>query len=256
MSMLFLAVTAASAGAAWWLAMRQGRTAVRAALRAAEQAFDEDAGIAIHVARHEAETRGQRPSTLHLLYGLVQAEPVIAAIADAAGDVSAVEDRVLDALAAGGPGELAALDRLLRRAEHSAQAEGRQIGCRDLWAYLDDGQAAAALAQASVDRVAVLFRLIHGAGPPALPASDRGTALVELRNDAYTTMEFVIEALREGLGLDAAEAERIMKDVHHRGAGTIGPMPMATARAAAITMRDLAQRRNFPLWIAVVAAPG
>ena len=72
--MLFLAMTAASAGAAWWLAMRQGRTAARAALRAAERAFDEDAGIAIHVARHEADTRGQPPSTLHLLYGLLQVD--------------------------------------------------------------------------------------------------------------------------------------------------------------------------------------
>ncbi len=252
--MLFLAMTAASAGAAWWLAMRQGRTAARAALRAAERAFDEDAGIAIHVARHEADTRGQPPSTLHLLYGLLQVDAVTAAIAAAGADATALEDRVLTALAAGGPGELPALDRLLRRAEHAAQTESRRITCADLWAYLDEGRALAA--QAGVDRVAALFHLIHAGGPPALPATDRGTALVELRNDSYTTMEFVIEALREGLGLDAAEAERITHDVHHRGLGTIGPMPMATARAAAITMRDLAERRQHPLWIAVVAAPG
>lgn len=252
--MLFLAMTAASAGAAWWLAMRQGRTAVRAALQAAERAFDEDAGIAIHVARHEADTRGQPPSTLHLLYGLLQVDAVTAAIAGAGADATALEDRVLTALAAGGPGELPALDRLLRRAEHAAHTEARRITCADLWAYLDEGRALAA--QAGVDRVAALFHLIHGAGPPALPASDRGTALVELRNDSYTTMEFVIEALREGLGLDAAAAEQITRDVHHRGVGTIGPMPMATARAAVITMRDLAERRQHPLWIAVVAAPG
>lgn len=249
--MLFLAMTAASAGAAWWLAVRQGRTVARAALRAAEQAFDEDAGIAIHVARHEAETRRQAPSTLHLLYGVLQVEAVAAAIGEAGGDASALEDRVLAGLAAGGAGELEALDGILRRAEHSAQSEGRRITVADLWAYLAVGQAASALTAANVERLPVLFRLIHGAGPPALPATDRGTAEVELRNDPYTTKDFVVEALREGLGLDAAEAARIMEAVHTTGRGTIGPMAMAAARSAAITVRDLAQRSQFPLWIGV-----
>ena len=87
------------------------------------------------------------------------------------------------------------LDRLLRRAEHAAHTEARRITCADLWAYLDEGRALAA--QAGVDRVAALFHLIHGAGPPALPASDRGTALVELRNDSYTTMEIGRASCRE-----------------------------------------------------------
>lgn len=249
-SMLYLAMTAASAGAFWWLHLRADRS-VR---RAAAQAFDEDAGIAVHVARHEAETRRQVPSTAHVLYGLLQVEAVAAAIGDAGGDAAALEDDVLAAMAAGGRGELEALDATLRRAEHSARGASRRIGCADLWAYLGDGRAAAVLAKAQVDRAAVLFRLAHGAGPPALPGSDRGTAMVELRDDPYTTKDFVVTALREGLGLDAAEAERIMEAVHTTGHGTIGPMAMATARTAVITMRDLAQRSQFPLWVGVTAA--
>jgi ATP-dependent Clp protease adapter protein ClpS len=250
--MLYLAMTAASAGAFWWLHLR----ADRSAQRAAALAFDEDAGIAVHVARHEAQTRRQDPSTLHLLYGLLQVEAVTAAIGDAGADAAAVEDQVLAALAAGGGGELAALNWTLRRAEHSAHGASRRIGCADLWAYLGDGRAAAVLAKAKIDRMAALFRMAHGAGPPALPDSDRGTAIVELRDDPYTTKDFVVEALREGLGLDAVEAERIMEAVHTSGHGTIGPMAMATARTAVITMRDLAQRSQFPLWIGVTAASG
>lgn len=247
--MLYLAMTAASAGAFWWLHLRADRS-VR---RAAAQAFDDDAGIAVHVARHEAETRRQVPSTAHVLYGLLQVEAVTAAIGGAGGDAAALEDDVLAAMAAGGRGELEALDATLRRAEHSARGASRRIACADLWAYLGDGRAAAVLAKAHVDRAAVLFRLAHGAGPPALPGSDRGTALVELRDDPYTTKEFVVTALREGLGLDATEAERIMESVHTTGHGTIGPMAMTTARTAVITMRDLAQRSQFPLWVGVTA---
>ena len=250
MSILYLAMTAASAGAFWWLHLR----ADRSAQRAAAQAFDEDAGVAVHVARHEVRTRRQEPSTVHVLYGLLQVDAVTAAIGDAGVDAAALEDQVLAALVEGGRGEFEALNWTLRRAEHSAQGAARQIGCADLWAYLGDGRASAVLAKAQVDRAAVLFRLAHGAGPSALPASDRGTAMVELRDDPYTTKEFVVEALREGLGLDAAEAERIMEAVHPAGHGSIGPMAMATARTAVITMRDLAQRSQFPLWVGVTAA--
>ena len=87
--MLYLAMTAASAGAFWWLHLR----ADRSAQQAAAQAFDEDAGIAVHVARHEAQTRRQEPSTVHVLYGLLQVEAVTAAIGDAGADAAACADR-------------------------------------------------------------------------------------------------------------------------------------------------------------------
>lgn len=248
MSALYLAMTAASAGVFWWLHLREGR----AVARAAAQAFDEDAGIAIHVARHEAVTRRQDPSTLHVLFGLLQVDAVTAAITDAGGDASGLEDRVLTALAEGDVGEADAIERVLGRAAWIAQQCGRGISCADLWACFGDDRAGAALDAQQIDRRAVLFRLCHGAGPPPLPASDRGTACVELRNDAYTTMQLVVEALIEGFRLEPVEAERVMRSIHETGRGTLGPMPMAAARVGVIAVRDLAERAASPLWIAVV----
>jgi ATP-dependent Clp protease adapter protein ClpS len=249
--MFFLAMTAASAGAFWWLHLRDHR----AGERASAKAFDEDAGIAIHVARHEVETRRHQPSTLHLLYGLVQVEAVRAAIAGAGGDADALEAEVLAALAAPVADESALLERMLRRAAPVAHGEERPISCADLWAYLGESRATMVVAAAGIDRTAVLFGLVHGAVPPALPADDRGMAMVELRNDAYTTKAFVVEALIEGFGLAPAEAEPIMESVHQAGHGTLGPMAMATARVGVIAVRDLAQRSGSPLWIVASVAP-
>ena len=248
--MFYLAMMAAGTGAGWWLHLRARRYAeVQEAL-----AVDDDAGVALRVARHEAHTRGQEPSTLHVLYGLLQVDAVTAAIAAAGGDADALEDRVLAALAGGGVGEPEALERVLVRAAWTARQCERRIRCADLWAYLEDDRAGAVLVAQRLDRGAVLFRMTHGAVPPALPGHDRGTATVELRDDAYTTKEFVVEALIEGFGLDPAEAERVMEAVHTSGHGTLGPMSMAAARVGVIAVRDLAQRTGSPLWIAVVPA--
>ena len=62
---------------------------------------------------------------MHVLYGLLQVEAVTAAIGDAGADAAALEDEVLAALAAGGRGELEALDWTLRRADHSARGASR-----------------------------------------------------------------------------------------------------------------------------------
>src|SRR5207237_1331437 len=93
--------------------------------------FDEDAEIALAVARHEAKSRSQPLAPIHVLYGLIQSEPITAAIEQLGGEVDPLVDRVLAALdrAPGHPqGE-----ELVAYAAAIAHAHGRPASCADLW---------------------------------------------------------------------------------------------------------------------------
>src|SRR5262245_26333321 len=86
------AIVAAGFGA---LALRRARPRNAPQL---ESPFDADADVAMHVAGHEARSRGQLLSTTHVLYGLVQDAGIAEAIRRTGGDVDALEDRILAAL--------------------------------------------------------------------------------------------------------------------------------------------------------------
>ena len=62
----YIAIVVAGLGAYWW---RHLRARPR---EAASELFTPDAEVALHVAIHEATSRRQRLSSIHVLYGLLQ----------------------------------------------------------------------------------------------------------------------------------------------------------------------------------------
>lgn len=70
---------------------------------------------------------------------------------------------------------------------------------------------------------------------------------VILCNDDYTTMDFVIEILIVVFHKPAAEATRIMLDVHKKGKGLCGVYTYDIATTKIDQVHQLARKREFPL---------
>ena len=70
---------------------------------------------------------------------------------------------------------------------------------------------------------------------------------VLLLNDDYTPMDFVVEILREIFHKDRPEAERIMLNVHRKGAGLCGIYTYEIADTKVTRVRAKAKEAGFPL---------
>jgi len=70
---------------------------------------------------------------------------------------------------------------------------------------------------------------------------------VLMHNDDYTTMEFVIEVLRDIFHKSGSEAEKIMLTIHFQGVGHCGTFPYAIAETKADQVRMRARKAGFPL---------
>ncbi len=70
---------------------------------------------------------------------------------------------------------------------------------------------------------------------------------VLIHNDHYTTMDFVVEVLVTIFNKSAAEATKLMLDVHKKGAGLAGVYTYDVAATKVAIVHDLAKERNFPL---------
>jgi len=70
---------------------------------------------------------------------------------------------------------------------------------------------------------------------------------VILHNDHYTTMDFVVEVLMLVFHKPAAEATKIMLDVHKKGAGMCGVYTYDIASTKVTLVHNMAKRREFPL---------
>ncbi len=229
----------------WWQHYRPTRTTrVDRMLRTL---FTPDAEVAIHVATHEAQTRRQELSSLHLLYGLVQDEAVTSAIGPSA---STLEDEVLAALDADPPADGGSV---LGMTAALADHHERQASCIDLWAALGGSAAGKLLDDAGVGRGTVLFALVHGGEPDAELALS-GDVFVVLRNDHFTTQEFVTEVLQQVFELPPERARAVMLTTHSEGRGVIGRFSAAAARDKIGAARERAKQRAFPLWIGVEPA--
>jgi ATP-dependent Clp protease adaptor protein ClpS len=243
----YIAIVVAGFGAYWWRHMRPR------ARNAASELFEPDAEVALHVAVHEATSRHQSVSSLHVLYGLLQDEAVIAAIATAGGDPDALEDRVLAALATP-PDDDDLGGGIAGRAATVARQTGRRASCTDLWAALAGSPAAELLHDCRLDRGATLFALFHGGRAPDIALPDDRDVLVVLRNDHYTTQQFVCGLLRDVFALPDAQASAIMLATHTAGRAVVGRFTASAARDKIAQARALARAEAFPLWIGVEPA--
>ena len=240
----YLALLAGSFGLLWWRHLRRTRPMLPAPKLAS------DAEVALHVAQHEAGTRGHWLTGLHMMRGLLQDEEFTAAIERLGGTVATIEDRVLDELDRApnlAPDE-AALRQVLGIAIAMAQHQGRLASCIDIWAYLARTPAGQLVATGGVDPGALLFLLVHGfPEPKELPLAPQ-VELV-LRNDDYTTQEQVVAILRDVFELSAADAQAKMIATHTQGSAVIGRYTIDDARARLTAMRGRVRARPYPLRI-------
>ena len=70
---------------------------------------------------------------------------------------------------------------------------------------------------------------------------------VVIHNDDYTTMDFVVQVIMAVFHKPAAEATRIMLDVHKTGHGTAGVFTFDVASTKVSQVHDMARHNEFPL---------
>lgn len=70
---------------------------------------------------------------------------------------------------------------------------------------------------------------------------------VLLHNDDYTPMDFVTHVLEKYFRKSAAEAEKIMLDVHRKGIGLCGVYPFDIAETKVSQVTRLAESHEYPL---------
>jgi ATP-dependent Clp protease adaptor protein ClpS len=70
---------------------------------------------------------------------------------------------------------------------------------------------------------------------------------VILHNDDYTTMDFVVKVVMAVFHKPAAEATKIMLDVHRKGRGIVGVYTRDIARTKVSQVHEMARQGEFPL---------
>jgi ATP-dependent Clp protease adaptor protein ClpS len=240
------------AGSAWYALRSRKRVRRLSARNQVFDACDADAQAALEVAFREAQTRGRAVSAVDLLWGLLQVEEFTRPIVELGGLQDEIENRVLEALD-GPPSELAGVTKVFAHALVHARFMGYKSTCATLWLRVAQTSAGRLVEVGTLTADALSFRLVHGVREPSAKVTTPET-LVVLRNDDYTTVEFVVLMLREVFGLTLPEAQQLAKDVGDHSRGVVGRFRGAEATAKVEAARALARRDGHPLWIGVEPA--
>lgn len=249
MAVEVLGILLASAGASYALRAWQRR---REPARL-EDVLAEDAAVAMSVATHEAGSRSHPEIwPIHILYGLLQDEAFTQAIEKLGGKPSEIEERVLGELERRPAREHdeGARVEALRILAYAHGQRDRKITSTDIWAYLARTTTGKLVESDDLTCHALVFTLVHGMAepPPVLP--DRVDVHVVMRNDDYTTRDFVVGVLRDVFEQTDAEAEPKMMQVHNDGRGIVGRFKSPLAAMKIEAVRKRAREQMFPLWIA------
>jgi ATP-dependent Clp protease adaptor protein ClpS len=70
---------------------------------------------------------------------------------------------------------------------------------------------------------------------------------VILHNDNYTTMDFVVEVIIRIFHKPAAEATKLMLEVHKKGSANAGIYPYDIALTKVAEVHEMAKKNEFPL---------
>jgi ATP-dependent Clp protease adaptor protein ClpS len=86
---------------------------------------------------------------------------------------------------------------------------------------------------------------------PSTDLPDRVDVHVVLRNDDYTTKDFVVGILHDVFDLAEPDAVARMEETHNGGRTIVGRLKLAIARDKIASARRRAHDSGFPLWIGV-----
>ena len=91
--------------------------------------------------------------------------------------------------------------------------------------------------------------VVSRSGAEALSGDTTGSSMsrVQLLDDDYTPMDFVVYVLEEIFELENEDAERVMLEIHREGAGACGSFTREEAEARAARVMDLARQHQHPL---------
>jgi ATP-dependent Clp protease adaptor protein ClpS len=145
------------------------------------------------------------------------------------------------------PDEPARVEALRVLAYAHGQRE-RKISCTDIWAYLARTTTGKLVESGDLTSHALLFTLVHGMPEPAATLPDRIDVNVVMRNDDYTTREFVVKVLVDEF--EDVDPEPKMMQVHNEGRGVVGRYKSQLAAMKIDAVRRRAREHMFPLWIA------
>jgi ATP-dependent Clp protease adaptor protein ClpS len=163
-----------------------------------------------------------------------------------------------------GRGSIKTVLQVVHGARHTKAPEGQSSTAtpRNLfWSQIRRGSPAirAALEEAGIDLRSLVFYLAHGvheAHYTVIPQDNPGSKYgVEMLNDDFTAMEFVVDALSRHFGMARPDAIKFMLDVHFKGSGVLPRDSMALAAQAAISANAEARQYYFPLLCRVVVQP-
>ena len=250
---LLLAGAGASYG--WWkLQTRRERLLLHG--KQFEDHLDEDAKVIFTLAQHSASSRNHVFMTpLHLLYAIAQNEKFQEAVGKIEGNLEALDEHLLDKLDREPerkemPDESVAYQHALGHAYLSAQSFDRQVSATDMFVYLFRADLTRALLEPCTKTPhALLFAMVHGMAEPESTLPDRTHVHVVIRNDDYTTREFVSTLLRDTFDLPEADAEARMMQTHNDGKAIIGRFAIADAQMRVDAGRKKARAMHYPLWI-------
>lgn len=78
--------------------------------------------------------------------------------------------------------------------------------------------------------------------------------IVELVNDDFTPMDFVIQIMQQIFSKGIEEAERITMEIHKKGRGVCGIYTLEIAEMKALQVESAARKFEFPLKAEVAEA--